>query len=153
MTWFSRVLTVTGLVLLAHAYVYSGNYSTRILIEHCSCYSAQEHAALSATMAKHVLSQQSGTSLPIDISIETIIATFIVCFGLVCGAQPLRPIQWNIWAGKLEREGGKGFLDASGAIDKDYRGSPYANFETRSGFLNIRKQRKEFAQWAKAQGQ
>ncbi|CEJ90208.1 hypothetical protein VHEMI06006 [[Torrubiella] hemipterigena] len=136
MAWLSRGVTIVGLVLLTHA-----------------CYSAQEHAALSSTMAKHALSQQSShTSLPIDISIETIFATLVTCLGLVLSARPLRPIQWNVWAGKLEREGEKGFLDGSGSVDKDYRGSPFANLETRPGFVDIRAQRKQFINWSKTAG-
>ncbi|ATY63221.1 Magnesium transporter [Cordyceps militaris] len=134
MTWISQSVTVVGLIILTHA-----------------CYSAQEHAALSAALAKHALShQQANSSLPIDISIEAIIATFIVCTGLVLGSQALRPIQWNVWAGKLEREGDTGFLDGSGEVDKDFRGSPFIFLQSRPGFTNIRKQRREFTAWVKA---
>ncbi|KAJ3499329.1 hypothetical protein NLG97_g427 [Lecanicillium saksenae] len=134
MTWLSRSVTVTGLVLLAHA-----------------CYSAQEHATLSAALAKHALShQQTNNSLPVDISIEAILATLIVCFGLVSGSQTLRPIQWNVWAGKIEREGDAGFLDGSGEVDKDFRGSPFTFLHSRPGFVDIRKQRRDFTDWVKA---
>ncbi|OAR01963.1 hypothetical protein LLEC1_00100 [Akanthomyces lecanii] len=134
MTWLSRSVTVAGLLLLAHA-----------------CYSAQENAALSAALAKHALShQQTSNTLPIDISIEAIVATLVVCFGLVSGSQTLRPIQWNIWAGKLEREGDVGFLDGSGEVDKDFRGSPFTFLQSRPGFVDIRKQRREFTEWVKA---
>ncbi|KJZ71202.1 hypothetical protein HIM_09408 [Hirsutella minnesotensis 3608] len=137
MTWTSRFVTLTGLVLLAHA-----------------CYSAQEHAVLSSTLAKHAGSQQQHTrsSLPLDICIETVTATLVMCLGLVLGSQKLRPVQWHVWAGKLEREGDAGFLDGSGKVDKEYRGSPFATLESRPGFVDIRRQRREFAEWVKNAG-
>jgi len=70
--------------------------------------------------------------------------------GLVLGTRPLRPIQWNVWAGKLEREGQEGFLDNEGEVNKDYVGNPFKILETRPGFVDIRKQRKEFAEWVKS---
>ncbi|KEY64968.1 hypothetical protein S40285_08557 [Stachybotrys chlorohalonatus IBT 40285] len=133
MAWVSRSVTVAGLVLLAHA-----------------CYSAQEHATLSATLTKNTGPLQTSTSkLPIDIYIETIVATLVVSFGLVLGAPGLRPIQWNVWAGKIEREGEAGFLDGGGHVEKDFRGNPFAALESRRGFVDIRKQRREFTEWVK----
>ncbi|KAF7559579.1 hypothetical protein G7046_g4579 [Stylonectria norvegica] len=134
MTWISRVVTATGLVLLAHA-----------------CYSATEHSAITSASAQHVLPQHlSSSSLPIDISIEALVATLVVCLGLVVGAPPLRPIRWHEWAGKIEREGEAGFLAGNGDVDKDYRGSPFRVLEARSGFVDIRKERRDFAEWVKA---
>lgn len=123
-----------------------------IALTNSRCYSAQEHAALSAALAKHALShQQTSNSLPIDISIEAIVATLIVCLGLVSGSQTLRPIQWNIWAGKIEREGDAGFLDGSGEVDKDFRGNPFVFLQSRPGFVDIRKQRRKFTDWVKTE--
>ncbi|KAI5462941.1 membrane magnesium transporter-domain-containing protein [Mariannaea sp. PMI_226] len=134
MTWMSRAVTVTGLVLLAHA-----------------CYSAQEHSAISSVSAQQTQSQQLSTiSLPIDISIEALVATLVVVLGLVTGSPKLRPIKWNEWAGKIEREGEAGFRSGSGAVDKDYQGNPFAILETRPSFIDIRKQRREFGEWIKA---
>lgn len=87
-----------------------------------------------------------------DIVIETIVATFVVILGLVLNTRPLRPIRWNVWAGKLEREGPEGFLDNEGEVNKDYVGNPYRILETRPGFVDIRKERKEFADWVKRGG-
>ena len=87
--------------------------------------------------------------MPLDISIEAVIATVITCLGLVLGSPSLRPIQWRAWAGKIEREGEAGFVDGSGDIDKDFGGNPFRLLETRPGFTDIRKQRKDFATWAK----
>lgn len=88
-------------------------------------------------------------SLPLDIRIETIVATLVVCIGLVLGSPTLRPVQWHVWAGKIERDGAAGFTDGAGEVDKDYRGNPYQFLEARQGFVDIRRQRQEFAAWAK----
>lgn len=90
--------------------------------------------------------------MPLDISIEAVVATAVICLGLVLGSPPLRPIQWRVWAGKIEREGEDGFLDASGEVSKSYVGNPFQTLETRPGFMDIRKQRKEFADWVKNSG-
>ncbi|KAI1115242.1 magnesium transporter [Nemania sp. NC0429] len=137
MTWISKSTTALGLVLLTHA-----------------CYSAHEHAALQSYRAASLSSlttTQSGatSSLPIDIAIETIIATFIVCLGLVSGTSQLRPIQWRVWAGKIEQEGEAGFKNSSGEVEKDFVGNPFRLLESRPGFIDIRKQRREFAAWIK----
>ena len=89
------------------------------------------------------------TSLPIDIVLETIVSTFIILLGLVLGTRPLRPIEWRVWAGKIEREGEDGFKDRNGEVNKDYVGNPFGIFESRPNFVDIRKQRKEFAEWVK----
>ncbi|KAM7197638.1 Magnesium transporter [Naviculisporaceae sp. PSN 640] len=136
MTWISKTITAFGSLLLAHA-----------------CYSAQEHSALqSLKAATSSLTSPAATtaSLPIDIAIETVIATLIVLLGLVLGTKPLRPIQWRVWAGKIEREGEEGFVDNEGEVIKEYIGNPFRIFETRPGFVDIRKQRKEFAEWIKS---
>ncbi|KAK0383106.1 hypothetical protein NLU13_9019 [Sarocladium strictum] len=130
MAWTARLLTVTGLLFLAHA-----------------CYSAQEHITLSSNLA-HV-SENTTSSLPIDIAVETVVATLIVVLGLILSSPQPRPIQWRTWAGKIEREGPNGFRTSSGEVEKDYRGNPYMALESRQSFVDIRKQRREFAEWAK----
>ncbi|KAK6586221.1 hypothetical protein PZA11_001278 [Diplocarpon coronariae] len=119
-----------------------------------SCYSAHEHSALHSASAAalssisaHDTSSSTATSLPIDISIETLVAIFTICLGLVLGTPELRPIQWRVWAGKIEREGEAGFTDGDGEVEKDYVGNPFKLLENRPGFADIRKQRKEFAVW------
>ncbi|KAI9644652.1 hypothetical protein NHQ30_006676 [Ciborinia camelliae] len=94
----------------------------------------------------------TATSLPIDISIETIVSIFIVCLGLVLGTPELRPIQWRVWAGKVEREGAKGFMNADGEVDKDFVGNPFEVLESRPSFIDIRRQRYEFAEWVREGG-
>ena len=91
-------------------------------------------------------------SLPLDISIETVVALLILSLGLVLGTPALRPIQWRVWAGKIEREGAEGFTDADGEIERDYIGNPFKILETRPGFVDIRRQRREFAEWVKKGG-
>ncbi|KAI0125766.1 magnesium transporter [Xylariales sp. AK1849] len=139
MTWISKTTTAFGLFLLAHA-----------------CYSAHEHSALQAHRAASLATltaTQAGasTSLPIDISVETIVATFIITLGLAVGTPKLRPIRWRVWAGQIEREGEEGFRDSNGEVAKDFIGNPFKLLETRPGFIDIRKQRKDFADWVKNQ--
>lgn len=92
------------------------------------------------------------TSLPIDISIETILSLFTVILGLVLRTPELRPIRWRVWAGKIEREGEKGFLNGDGEVAKDYVGNPYRALESRPGFVDIRRQKREFADWVREGG-
>jgi len=133
MTWISKLATFAGALLLAHA-----------------CYSAQEHAALQSFRV--TTAPAASSSLPIDIAIETAVATLVVCLGLILDTSPLRPIQWRVWAGKIEREGEHGFADAAGEVSKDFVGNPFKVLETRPAFVDIRKQRKDFAEWAKKGG-
>jgi hypothetical protein len=77
---------------------------------------------------------------------------FSIVLGLVLGTPELRPIQWRVWAGKIEREGKRGFMTGDGEVDKDYVGNPFRLLESRPGFVDIRKQRKEFAEWVREGG-
>ncbi|CAN8099063.1 unnamed protein product [Discula destructiva] len=142
MTWISKTITTFGLVLVAHA-----------------CYSAHEHAALQSLRAtsttllhNNAQAASTATSLPLDISIETIFGLFLTVLGLVANTPKLRPIQWRVWAGKVEREGEQGFLQSNGEVDKDFVGNPFRVLETRPGFVDIRAQRKEFAAWVRTGG-
>jgi hypothetical protein len=112
-----------------------------------SCYSAQEHITLSSNLA-HV-AENASSSLPIDITIETVVSTLTVILGLILSSPQPRPIQWRTWAGKIEREGSEGFRSSSGEVEKDFRGNPFLALESRQSFVDIRKQRREFAEWAK----
>jgi len=123
------------------------------------CYSAQEHSALkssrtvSSTSAAS-LDASSPTSLPLDIAIEAVLATVVVCLGLVLGAPALRPIRWRAWAGAIEKEGPGAFSSPGEAEEPmgPVAGNPFRMLESRPGFVDIRRQRKEFAQWIKAGG-
>ncbi|ORY66343.1 magnesium transporter [Pseudomassariella vexata] len=141
MTWISKSTSALGLLLFTHA-----------------CYSAHEHSALQAHRAASLSSLTTShggvgviSSLPLDIAIETIVATFVITFGLVLGTAKLRPIQWRVWAGQIEREGEEGFKNSSGEVDRDYVGNPFKLLESRPGFVDIRRQRQEFAEWVKGQ--
>jgi len=152
MTWISKSVTGLGFVLLAHAWVARGRRPVNPLTWY-SCYSANEHSTLhAAAIASHGASASTVASLPLDISIETIVAIFAVCLGLVLGTPELRPIEWRVWAGKIEREGEKGFMNGSGEVDKDFIGNPFRFLESRPGFADIRKQRKDFAEWVREGG-
>lgn len=136
-----------------------------------SCYSAHEHSALqqltaspSAATSPSALGTGAGaaaaaaapSSLPVDISIETVVALVVICLGLVLNTPPLRPIQWREWAGKIEREGLEGFLPPGGDSEeaaKEFIGNPFRYLESRPAFVDIRKQRREFACWVKAGGE
>ncbi|KAL2269873.1 hypothetical protein VTJ83DRAFT_2057 [Remersonia thermophila] len=137
MTLLSKTFTVFGSILLAHA-----------------CYSAREHTALQSprvvTAAALSSSPAAGSvSLPVDIIIETIVSTVLIITGLVLGTKPLRPLEWRVWAGKIEREGAEGFTDGSGKVDRDYVGNPFSVLESRPNFVDIRRQRREFAEWSR----
>ncbi|KAL2137072.1 hypothetical protein VTI74DRAFT_9678 [Chaetomium olivicolor] len=134
MTFLSKTITAFGGLLLAHA-----------------CYSAHEHTTLqtlrAATTATLIMSPSATVALPLDIVIETIVSTFIILLGLVLETRPLRPIEWRVWAGKIEREGEEGFTDSAGVVDKDFMGNPFSVLESRPNFVDIRKQRSEFTEW------
>jgi hypothetical protein len=88
----------------------------------------------------------------VDVAIETILSTFIILLSFVLGTRPLRPLEWRVWAGKIEREGEEGFMDNAGTVDRDFMGNPFSVLESRPSFVDIRKQRKEFAEWVQNGG-
>ncbi|MCJ1484548.1 hypothetical protein MMC06_004719 [Schaereria dolodes] len=99
-----------------------------ILLIH-ACYSAYEHSSLHAIAPDFIPSlpgshNPSKPSLPLDISIETILSVLLICVGLVTGAEELKPISWRVWAGMIERE-------------KGVEG-PFKGLEERRGFVDIR---------------
>ncbi|GKZ18223.1 hypothetical protein AbraIFM66951_000396 [Aspergillus brasiliensis] len=89
MGFISRVITLFGLVLLAHA-----------------GYSAHEHTLLYSNTGISSATTSSSTALPLDIVIEALASLVLVSAGLVLGADKLKPISWSEWAGQIEREGG-----------------------------------------------
>ncbi|KAM0513542.1 hypothetical protein ACHAPE_007806 [Trichoderma viride] len=132
MAWLSRPLTLVGLVLLAHG-----------------CYSAHEHTVLSSTSAQHSTSP-STAALPLDIYIETAVATLLLCVGLVLGSGTLKPIEWHTWAGQIEREADRS-LSGSGDADET-TGNPFGTLEARSGFINIRNLHEDFVKYSQQIG-
>ncbi|KAL8671221.1 MAG: hypothetical protein Q9168_004275 [Polycauliona sp. 1 TL-2023] len=118
MTLLSRALLVVGTVLLSHA-CYSA-------YEHASYISALTSASRSVSPSTQSTASSSPTpsALPLDISIETIISVVLICVGLVMGAEQLKPINWRVWAGQVEKESGGG--------------GPFQGLEHRVGFMDIR---------------
>jgi len=119
-----------------------------------SVYSAHEHSTL-ATLAGHPAAAPAHSyiiptiDLPLDITLETLVAVLLLCVGIVIGSPELKPIQWRVWAGKLEKDK----ASKTETINGDPlgpRGNPYAALEQRQGFLDIRSQRSEFAEWVKS---
>lgn len=121
------------------------------LITTYRCYSAQEFSTLQSFRSSG-LSQPAPASLPVDITIETIAALLIASLGLVLGTQSLKPIQWHVWAGKIEREGIGATKNHDGESNTDYVGNPFRFLETRPSFVNIRQQRKTFGDWVRDNG-
>ena len=99
-----------------------------------SCYSAHEHSSLpnlnppSNTLPTDLRSTSTLSSLPLDISLETLLSVLLICIGLVLGAEELRPISWRVWAGKVERGMGPKGQEGFRALEKGRR----------RGFLDIR---------------
>lgn len=44
-------------------------------------------------------------------------------------------------------------MDAAGEVGRDYVGNPFKMLETRPGFVDVRRQRKEFAEWVRTSGE
>lgn len=77
--------------------------------------------------------------------LETLFSVLLLCVGVVLSSPELMPIQWSVWAGRLERS-----KDARATKEVGVGGgNPYATLEERPGFLDIRGQRKEFANWVR----
>ena len=116
-----------------------------------SVYSAYEHSLLPSTPlpvpASSTLlhSLNPKINLPLDITLETLFSAFLLCVGVVLSSPGLKPIQWNVWAGQSERSKEAQEVKEVGVGG----GNPYAGLEERSGFLDIRRSRKEFAEWVK----
>ncbi|KAI9673527.1 MAG: hypothetical protein M1829_004034 [Trizodia sp. TS-e1964] len=131
MTVTSRSLSILGLLLLSHA-----------------VYSTHEHSMLhKLPITLDVSSPSPAVSLPLDIYLETLASVVVLCFGLVLGAESLKPIRWREWAGRIEREGGHG-ADAilgSGEVGMN----PFLSLESRAGFVDVRAKRRDFAEWVR----
>jgi hypothetical protein len=117
----------------------------------CSVYSSYEHSLLPTTsqipppssILPAILDPK--VNIPLDIILETVFSVLLLCVGVVMGSQDLKPIQWSVWAERLERSKEAREVKEVGAGG----GNPFANIEERPGFLDIREKRKEFAAWIK----
>ncbi|EWC48930.1 hypothetical protein DRE_00235 [Drechslerella stenobrocha 248] len=127
----SNILVAVSSVLLAHA-----------------CYSAHEHSLLPATAPSLDGTPTASSSLPLDITLETLISVCLLLVGIVSSGWELKPISLRKYAGLLESGSIiPGGVDAETAAGKG-RGL-FDGLEERPGFLDIRHQRKEFADWLK----
>jgi hypothetical protein len=155
MALLSSALNIFGAVLLAHAYVVHLAPPVPYLTDSLhSVYSAHEHSTLAALAHSSPVSPVHSyiiptIDLPLDITLETLVAVLLLCVGIVIGSPDLKPIQWRVWAGKLEKDK----ASKTETINGDPlgpRGNPYAALEQRQGFLDIRSQRSGFADWVKS---
>ncbi|KAF2094583.1 hypothetical protein NA57DRAFT_80384 [Rhizodiscina lignyota] len=135
----SNSLNLTGVIFLTHA-----------------VYSAYEHSLLTSSSSS---SSSSGeiTSLPLDITIETLLSLLVLCTGIVIGAPSLRPIQWAVWASSVEKEDHVSLEQRRALVEEKVRaggtvGNPFAVLDQRNGFLDIRAKRREFADWVREGG-
>lgn len=116
-----------------------------------SVYSAYEHSLLPSasqpTPPSRLLPSflDPRVNLPLDITLETLFSVLLLCVGVVLSSPELKPIQWNVWAGRLERSKEARATKEVGVGG----GNPFAGVEERPGFLDIRGQRKEFARWVR----
>lgn len=114
-----------------------------------SVYSAYEHSLLpsssKALPPSSILprSLDPKVNLPIDITFETLFSVALLCAGVVLSSPELKPIQWNLWAGRLEKSKEAREIREVGVGG----GNPYSGLEKRPGFIDIRARRNEFQQW------
>ncbi|EPS45709.1 hypothetical protein H072_282 [Dactylellina haptotyla CBS 200.50] len=140
----SKLLIAFSSLLLAHA-----------------CYSAHEHSLLSTTTPSSSPAASSssassttagsapaGSSLPLDMTLETLFSVSLLLLGLVLSGWELKPISLRAYAGMLE----SGKIQPDGVIGGKKGRGVFDALEERPGFLDIRKQRKEFTEWVKLEG-
>jgi hypothetical protein len=149
----SNTINLLGLVFLSHAYGSSTAVCVISLTFH-SVYSSYEHSLLPTASQPPPPSSILPTildpkvNIPLDIILETLFSVLLLCVGVVLGSQDLKPIQWSVWAGRLERSKEAREIKEVGVGG----GNPFANVEERPGFLDIREKKKEFANWIKEGG-
>ena len=147
----ANVINLLGAVFLSHAYVTLLRPASILLTPIDSVYSSYEHSLLPSSArpppASSILpeSLDPKINIPLDITLETILSVFLLCVGVVLGSSDLKPIRWNVWAGKMERSKEARKMTELGVGG----GNPYAYLEDRPGFLDIRGKRTEFAAWVK----
>lgn len=114
------------------------------LTHHFSVYSSYEHSLLNTT---------TNTALPLDITLELLLSTLILCVGIVLSSPALMPIQWRTWAADASlddnRPKGKRKFETKG--DGAMVGNPFRYFEEgeRRGFVDVVGRRREFAGWVR----
>ncbi|USW47707.1 Putative membrane magnesium transporter [Septoria linicola] len=130
----AHLVNLAGIVFLTHA-----------------VYSSYEHSLLPSSSIPPTPSSilpaalDPKVSIPTDIVLETLFSVLLLCVGVVIGSPDLKPIQWNVWAGRLERSKEAREVTAVGVGG----GNPFAVLEERPSFLDVRKTREDFARWHK----
>jgi len=125
------------------------SFSSERLTAYYRVYSAYEHSLLpGASSSSSANATLNHINLPLDVTLETLFSILLLCVGVVLSSPALKPIQWNVWAGQLERSKEARQYKEFGVGG----GNPYAGLEELPGFLDIRGRRKEFADWVKGDG-
>nr|OQO20977.1 hypothetical protein B0A51_09666 [Rachicladosporium sp. CCFEE 5018] len=127
MTFAANVLNVIGVVFLSHA-----------------VYSAYEHSLLASRSTSSPV-----PSLPLDITLETLFSVLLLCIGVVLSSPDLKPIQWHVWAGRMEKSKEARLVTEVGVGG----GNPYAALEERPGFWDVRGAQKAFGGWLRENGE
>ena len=132
-----------------------------ILTSTKSIYSSYEHSFLAPASLPQDRRNSSSPGLqtlpthpplPLDIILEALISTLLLTIVIVSSAPQLRPIQWNEWAGKIEREGwdphaetydkstipGDSGEATGNGKGKGGAGNPYKVLEERRAFSDVR---------------
>ncbi|KAK3104328.1 hypothetical protein LTR53_018453 [Teratosphaeriaceae sp. CCFEE 6253] len=105
-----------------------------------SVYSAYEHSLLppsplqSTPSALLPPSLDPKVTLPLDITLETLLSVFLLCAGVVLSSADLKPIQWRVWAGQMEKRKEAREIREVGVVG----GNPYEGLEERGGFWDVR---------------
>ncbi|KAK5110381.1 hypothetical protein LTR62_006089 [Meristemomyces frigidus] len=133
MAALATAVNLLGVLFLSHA-IYSA-YEHSLLPS--SSYPAPPSALLPQSLDPKI-------NLPIDITLETLFSVLVLCAGVVLSSAELKPIQWNVWAGRLERSAEAREITEVGVGG----GNPYAGLDERAGFLDVRAARKGFREWS-----
>lgn len=111
-----------------------------------SVYSAYEHSLLTSSPTSSPSSADAIHSLPLDITIETLLSLLALCAGIVLSAPALRPIQWSEWGSTVEKEDHLPLEQRRKLVERKIAGqdgggvvgNPFRVLEERPGFLDIR---------------
>ena len=98
------------------------------------CYSAYEYSLTVGTASQLGF---ASSRLPLDIVLEALTSVLLICIGLVMITPNLQPIIFRVWAGEEE---------------KITTGGVYRGLEERPGFIDVRLERKRFAEWVRNKG-
>ncbi|MCJ1444466.1 MAG: hypothetical protein MMC23_004968 [Stictis urceolatum] len=138
MAALARPFFFLGSLLLLHAAYSAHEYTT--LLTHTAPSSSSP-----STQPLTVPQTSSLSSLPLDITLETIASVILLCVAIVGASEELKPISWRAWAGQIEQNTLEGKVKEGGQDE----GFGWLDTGKRRGFLDIRAQRRDFAEWAK----